>query len=72
MGNFSLNNTVPEPDRSMDELGYNNVPDCPATPRPQGQGQGLPHPMTDEVTDHSNTVPMGWPTPAGDFARRTY
>lgn len=60
--NFSLNNTVPEPDRSMDVIGFDNVPQAPTTGVPQGQGiQTLPHPIGAEVTDHSNTEPMPVP-----------
>lgn len=59
---FSLNNTVPEPDRNFDVIGFNNVPPAPSTGVPQGQGvKTLPHPMDDEVTDHSNTVPLDFP-----------
>lgn len=59
---FSLNNTVPEPDRSFDVIGFQNVPAAPSTGVPQGQGiQTLPHPMGDEVTDHSDTIPYEFP-----------
>lgn len=60
---LSMNNTIPEPERSADMLGFNNVPSMPSTGVPQGQGiQTLPHPATDEIVDHSNTIPY----PAND------
>lgn len=60
---LSMNNTVPEPDRSAEMLGFNNVPSMPSTAVPQGQGvQTLPHPATNEIVDHSNTIPY----PAND------
>ena len=60
---FSMNNTVPEPDRSMDVQGFNNVPEVPGTGVPQGMGvKTLPHPLEDEVIDHSNTIPLSFPS----------
>ena len=60
--NFSMNNTVPEPDRTFEVPGFNNVPPAPATPVPPGMGVLTEtHRLDDEVVDHSNTTPYGFP-----------
>ena len=73
MPNYKLNNTVPEPDRSMDNLGFDTMGTHPNESFPAGTSHNQPFTFADEVVDSANTVKRQWPTPAGgDYGLRKY
>ena len=77
MPNYSLNNSVPEPDRSLEDKGFNgpsvtNPPTAYETGAFGPPPNQLTSPLTNEVNESSNTETKGLGPAAGDFARRGY
>lgn len=72
MPQYSLNNTVPEPDRSMENLGFEGRLDVhPSTKFPKGSTTNQQLVIQDEILDTSNTQKRPWPTPSGgDYGLR--
>lgn len=75
MPQYSLNNVVPEPERSLEDRGFNGMVNTTerylthnySPPLPQG----APSPLQNDVNASSNTTNGDFPTAAGEFARRT-
>lgn len=66
MANYSLNNAVPEPDRSLVDRGFNGLNETnPATAYENSGGEVPPnqltHPLVNQVNESSNTMvkPLG-------------
>lgn len=65
MPNYSLNNTVPEPDRSMENLGFDTMDPHPGAAFPKGTSTNETMAFDDQIVDSANTTKQPWPTPVG-------
>lgn len=75
MPNYSLNNSVPEPDRTLEDKGFHGMhhetsPDV-AYQYPDPLPAMSPSRLVNKVDTSSDTDKDSLPTPSGDFARRT-
>lgn len=77
MPNYSLNNAVPEPDRTLQDLDFHGMHH---TTNPQtayerdGSGMApgqITHPLENAVSTSSDTMKEEFPQPSGSLARRT-
>lgn len=74
--NWGMNNTVPEPNRSMEELGFMGLTKQGAHPDeafPAGTSTNPQFRLGDEILDSSNTATKPMPDPAGgNYGLRRY
>lgn len=74
MPNYSLNNSVPEPDRSLNDVGYMgnfHVETHPSVEQEAGVPYNKPSTLQNDVIETSDTERLPFPQPCGDIARRT-
>jgi hypothetical protein len=73
MPNYSLHNSVPEPDRSLADAGFNGMyhETDPQVSKEPGVPYNKPSPLENHVIESSNTQREDFPAPSGSFARRT-
>ena len=74
MPNYSLNNAVPEPDRTLDDKGFFGMTyheNAPQVEREPTVPYNKPSPLHNEVLTTANTQLHEMFPPAGDTVRRT-
>jgi hypothetical protein len=72
MPNYSLNNVVPESDRSLVDRGFEGlgVTNPATSPEPGPNPKHLPHPLTNEVRSSSDTMKSELGPGVQDILRR--
>lgn len=74
MPNYSLNNAVPEPDRSLNDVGYQgnfHLETHPDVEREAGVPYNSASPLQNKVNESSDTQRLPFPQASGEIARRT-